>query len=50
VRKNRMALNIPEREKRVLADRLNWYGTLKPLKDNQREMLLGSMQKMYTAG
>jgi len=50
VRKNRMALNNPEREKSVLANRVNWYGILEPLKNNIRATLLGSMQIMYTRG
>jgi len=50
VRKNRMASNNPQKEKRVLPKRVNWCGTLEPLKYIQRAMLVGSMQIVNTAG
>jgi len=50
VRKNRIASNNPQKEKRVLPKRENWYETLEPLKYIQRSMVFGNMQIMYTAG
>ena len=39
VKKNKILLNIPEREKKVAVERVNWYGTLNPEKNRQRAML-----------
>jgi hypothetical protein len=39
VKKNRMALKVPEREKRVAVKRVAWYGTWWPRKNRQRAML-----------
>jgi hypothetical protein len=50
VRKKRIASNIPQNEKRVLAKRVNWCWTSKPVKYSQREKLVGNIQMRYTAG
>jgi len=39
VRKNRTLLSIPEREKKVAVERVDWHGTSKPEKNLQRAML-----------
>ena len=50
VRENRIASNNPQKEKRVLPKRVNWYGTSVPLEDIQIATLVGNMQTLYTAG
>ena len=50
VRKNRIASNNPQNEKRVLPKRVNRGEMLEPWKYIKREMLWGIMQIMYTAG
>jgi hypothetical protein len=50
VRKNRIASNNPQSEKRPLPKRVNCCETVEPLKYIQRAMLMGNTQKMYTAG
>ena len=50
VRKNRRALKVPERAKRVAARRVTWYATWPPEWEIQRERLFGTRQTKFTAG
>jgi len=50
VRKNRRALKVPEREKRVAVKKVAWYWTWAPEWENQRERLYGTRQTKFTAG
>ena len=39
VKKNRIALKAPDREKRVAVKRVDWYGVRCPKKNHQRTIL-----------